>query len=150
MSYQAERRKYQRCDSVVCKALMSSDESRWDNAELFDLSGGGLSFYSGSTYAVGDRLFFNLYVYNMLSEFNIRLEGRIVRADGSKERHLYGVRFENMNKYHQVQIDELVKSKVTVKNTPEHDHVISEEEHMIFLMTRLNHRSHRLRTYNYK
>jgi c-di-GMP-binding flagellar brake protein YcgR len=129
---------------------MSSNESRWDNIELFDLSGGGLSFYSGTAFTEGERLFFNLYVYNMLSEFNIRLEGRIVRIDGSKGRHLYAVRFENMNKYHQVQIDELVKSKVTVKNTPEHDHVISEEEHMIFLMTRLNRRSHRLRANNYK
>jgi len=150
MSYLAERRKYQRCDSIVCKALISSNETKWDNAELFDLSAGCLSFYSGIAFAEEGKLHFNLYVYNMLSEFNIRLEGRIIRAEKGNGRNLFAVKFENMNKYQQVQLDELVKSKVTVKNAHEHEHVTSEEEYSIFLLTRLNRRSHRLRVYNYK
>jgi c-di-GMP-binding flagellar brake protein YcgR len=148
MSYLAERRKYKRCDSIVCKALMSVDESRWDNVELNDISAGGLSFYSSYKFEEKSRLFFNLYVYNMLSEFNIRLEGRVVRIDRNRGRNVYAVKFENINKYQQVQLDELVKSKVTVRNALEH--VVHEEEYSIFLFPRFRPKAHKMRIRNYK
>lgn len=148
MSYQAERRKYQRCDSIVCKALMSKDESRWENIELGDISAGGLSFHSSQIFGEKDKLYFNLYVYNMLSEFNIKLEGRIVRTERARGRNLIAVKFENINKYQQVQLDELIKSKVTVRNTREH--VIAEEEYSIFLFPRFRPRSRKIRISNYK
>lgn len=148
MSYQAERRKYQRCDSIVCKALMSRDESRWENIELNDISAGGLSFHSSHMFNEKDKLYFNLYVYNMLSEFNIKLEGRIVRVERTREKSRIAIKFENINKYQQVQLDELIKSRVTVRNA--HEQVISEEEYSIFLFPRFRPRSRKIRISNYK
>lgn len=148
MSYLAERRKYQRCDSIICKALMSVDESRWDSVELCDISAGGLGFYSKCSFDEKSKMFFNLYVYNMLSEFNIKLEGQVIRIDRDRGRNVYAVRFVNINKYQQVQLDELVKSKVTVKNAREH--VIHEEEYSIFLFPRFRPRTNKIRIHNYK
>lgn len=148
MSYSAERRKYQRCDSMICKALMSKDECRWDNIELSDISAGGLSFYSNCAFDDKTRLFFNLYVYNMLSEFNIKLEGHIIRVDRNRGKNVYAITFDNINKYQQVQLDELVKSRVTVRNA--HEHVIHEEEYSIFLFPKFRSRTHKIRIQNYK
>ena len=148
MSYFADRRKYQRCDNVVCKALMSLNETRWDNIELSDISAGGLSFNSNVAYDEKSKMYFNLYVYNMLSEFNIKLEGRIIRVDRSKGKYVYAIGFQNINKYQQVQLDELIKSKVTVRNAQEH--VIHEEEYSIFLFPRFRPGSHRIKIHNYK
>lgn len=150
MSYLAEKRKYQRCDSLVCKALISTDEARWESMELCDISAGGLLFSSRHSLHEGMKLYFNFYVYNMLSEFNIKLEGRIVRVDRSKSRILYAVCYENVNKYHQVQLDELVKSRISVRNSHEHEVVWKEEEYSILLLPRLRPRSRRLRISNYK
>ena len=148
MSYLAERRKYQRCDNIVCKALMSVDETRWENVDLRDISAGGLSFYSNCKFDEKAKVFFNLYVYNMLSEFNIKLEGRVIRIDRNRGRNAYAVKYENINKYQQVQLDELVKSKVTVRNALEH--VVHEEEYSIFLFPRFRSRTHKIRIRNYK
>lgn len=149
MSYLAEKRKYQRCDNLVCKALISTDETRWENMELCDISAGGLLFTTKHNLHEGIKLYFNLYVYNMLSEFNIKLEGRVVRVQRSKSRDIYAVRYENLNKYIQVQLDELIKSKMTVKNSPEHEFVLK-DEYSILLLPRLRPRSRRLRISNYK
>lgn len=147
MSYLAERRKYQRCDSLVCKVLISTNEVRWESIDLYDISAGGLLFTSYHHFSDNLKLYFNLYVYNMLSEFNIKLEGRILRVDRSKEIYVYAIKFENMNKYQQVQLDELVKSKITVRNT--HEHILN-EEYSILLLPRLRPRTRRLRISNYK
>ncbi len=150
MSYMAEKRKYQRCDNLVCKALISTDEMRWESMEICDVSAGGLMFATSHSLQAGMKLYFNLYVYNMLSEFNIKLEGRIVRVERSNGRNVYAVHYENLNKYLQVQLDELVKSKITVRNPHEHDFTLKEEEYSILLLPRLRSRSHRLRISEYK
>lgn len=150
MSYLAERRKYQRCDSLVCKALISTNEVRWENIDLCDISAGGLLFTSNYNFSDNSKLYLNLYVYNMLSEFIIKLEGKIIRVDRSKGKNIYAIKFETLNKYQQVQLDELVKSKVTVKNAHEHSASTSEEEYSMLLLPRLRPRMHRLRISNYK
>ncbi len=128
---------------------MSADEKHWVNSEIVDLSAGGLSFASSNaTLNENHRVFFNLYVYNMLSEFNIRVEGRIIRIDRSKEKRLYAVKFENFNKYQQVQLDELIKSKITLcdkKSEP-----MFEEEYSIFVFPKFRPRMHRIRLRNYR
>ena len=149
MPIHAERRKYQRCDSIICKAQMSIDEKRWVISELVDLSAGGLSFASSnSSFNEGCKVYFNLYVYNMLSEFNIKLEGSIIRIDRNNSKRLYSVKFENINKYQQVQLDELVKSKITICDR--HNGRVFEEEHSIFLFPKLSPRTNRIRLRNYK
>lgn len=148
MSYLAERRKYQRCDSLVCKALISTNEARWENIDLCDISAGGLQFTSHRNFSDKMKLYFNLYVYNMLSEFNIKLEGRVIRVIQSRGKNVYAIDFENMNKYQQVQLDELVRSKITVRNT--HEHIHKDEEYSMLLLPRMRLRTHRLRISNYK
>ncbi|MCX7749330.1 MAG: PilZ domain-containing protein [Clostridia bacterium] len=117
MTYFAERRKYQRCTSAVCKTLMSTDKKRWTEIELIDVSAGGLKFTSKNTYEVDTPLNFNICVYNMLSEFNMSLEGRITRMESEKGVLSYSVKFDNINKYQQIQLDEIIKSKITIKES---------------------------------
>lgn len=150
MSYLAEKRKYQRCDNPVCKALISTEETRWESMELYDISAGGLRFATNHSLHVGMKLYFNLYVYNMLSEFNIKLEGRIVRIERDQGKSIYAVQYENINKYQQVQLDELIKSKITVRNSYEHDFLLKEEECTLLLLPHFRSRPHRLRASNYK
>ena len=119
MAYQAEQRKYQRCNSIICKALMSTDSMRWENMDVVDISAGGLRFTSCKNFNLQSELCFNIYVYNMLAEFNLRLDGRIVRIDRNRDNTTYAVKFINVNKYYQVQLDELIKSKITVVSTPQ-------------------------------
>jgi PilZ domain. len=148
MSYFAERRRYQRCDSIICKALMSRDRVHWENVDLHDISAGGLSFVSDAAISHDKRLWFNLYVYNMLSEFNIMLESKVVRMDENSAMKIYSVKFENINKYQVVQLDELIKSKVTVRNS--HEAIVQQEEYSLFLMPGLRPRNRRIHIRSYK
>jgi hypothetical protein len=113
----AERRKYQRCTKTICKAFLSADGQRWNEVELSDISAGGLRFNSRKKYENNMHLKFNLNVYNALSEFNMKIEGNVLNSTLSKDKAEYAVKFENINKYTQVQLDEIIKSKVTVNNT---------------------------------
>lgn len=117
MTLFAERRKYQRCSSTICKAMISMDGRRWWDIELCDISAGGLKFASNSTYEVNMPVNLQLKVYNMLSEFDMRLEGHIVRVERQKDGYAYAVKFDSINKYNQVQLDEVIKSKITVSNS---------------------------------
>lgn len=149
MPYQVERRKYQRCHSVICKAQMSLDEKHWVNTDFIDLSAGGLSFASDDArLKEGTRIFFNLYVYNMLSEFNIKMEGSIIRVDNRKAKGIYSVKFENINKYHQIQLDELVKSKVSLYNI-KHEPVY-QEEYSTLLFPGIKPKTNKIKLINYK
>lgn len=112
----AERRKYQRCTKTICKAVMSTDGMRWNDVELCDISAGGLRFNSKSKFENNTHLKFNLNVYNALSEFNIKVEGNIINNAITKDKAQYVVKFDNINKYTQVQLDEVIKSKVTLSN----------------------------------
>lgn len=117
MTLFAERRKYQRCNSTVCRARLSTDKRRWGDIELCDISAGGLMFAANSTYDVDMPVQLQLTVYNMLSEFEMKLEGHIVRVQREKDRCCYSVKFDSINKYNQVQLDEVIKSKITVRNS---------------------------------
>lgn len=112
-----ERRKYKRCDTLVSKALVSTNKKKWESIELRDLSAGGLLFSSQRTFNENNMLYFDLSVYNMLSEFNGIFEGSIVRVDRDNENFIYAILFENIDEFKQVQLDELVKSKITIRNT---------------------------------
>lgn len=130
MTYFAERRKYQRCENPTCKTLISIDRACWKEVEVCDISAGGLKFTSSSNFELNKPICFNVTMYNMLSEFNMSLEGHIVRAEAGKNTQMYSIKLENLNKYVQVQLDEIIKSKVTVKNAV---HPVSEDGTYTFL-----------------
>ena len=64
------------------------------------------------------NLIFNLNVYNVLSEFNLKFEGRIISSMDKKDITEYSVKFNNIDKYTQVQLDEVIKSRVSISNHP--------------------------------
>lgn len=111
----ADQRKYQRSDHATGRATVSIDGKHWEAAEICDLSAGGLRFTSPTSYKIDTKLVFTLSIYNLLSEFKLRFEGQIVRCDEEHGECIYAVKFININPYDQVQLDEIVKSCVTVK-----------------------------------
>ncbi len=111
----AEHRKYQRCESKICKVEMSTNGLEWDWVELRDISAGGLKFVSETTYPFGSKVQFDLYVYSACSEFNMKLQGGIIRYERQKGINMYAVAFDSMDKCKRVQLDEIVKSKITVE-----------------------------------
>lgn len=116
MNHLVEKRRYQRCSNLICKVFVSVDEKDWELIDLMDISAGGLKFSSMEALNSSSKLFFQLYVYNMLSEFNLRAEAEVIRYEKCHTDNVYAVRFKNMPKYEQIQLDELAKSKICVTN----------------------------------
>jgi c-di-GMP-binding flagellar brake protein YcgR len=114
MNYLGDKRRYQRCSNLICNVLVSRDEKNWHSVDLIDISAGGMRFSAADVINVNSKLFFQLYVYNMLSEFNLRLEAQIIRYEKNSNESNYSVKFLEITKYHQIQLDELVKSKICV------------------------------------
>lgn len=113
-----EQRVYQRCTSTICKVHVSSDRRQWSDIGLCDVSAGGLKFTSRKSFEQHEQLYFDLSVYNMLSEFNMKFDGKIVRELKDDGMNTYSVKFDKPDKYTQIQLDELIKSKVSVKESP--------------------------------
>lgn len=111
-----EKRKFQRCSKIICKALISPDKKLWNEIEVIDISAGGLKFVSKKEYSVKEKFNVDLTVFNAYSEFNMRFEGIIVRKSTSNNETTYGVEFVNSNKYQQIQLDEIIKAKTSLKS----------------------------------
>lgn len=116
----AERRRYQRCTTNLCKVLLSTDEKKWKEAELIDISAGGLRITTKRMYEADKKLYVNLSIYNMLSEFNLRFEAVVLRREKCNEGFSYAVKFVNVCKYCQVQLDEIVKAKLSLRSDSMH------------------------------
>lgn len=112
-----EQRGYQRCTSIICKVHVSSDRRQWSDVGLCDVSAGGLKFTSSKSFEKDVQLYFDLSVYNMLSEFNMKFDGKIIRESNDDGMHTYSIEFDKPDKYTQIQLDELIKSKVTLKDS---------------------------------
>lgn len=117
MTLFAERRKYQRCSSAIGKAMISMDKKTWLDIEMCDISAGGLKFVSDAAYELGAQMDIQLKVYNMMSEFEMELEGNIIRIQEERNGYAYSVKFHSMDKYKRVQLDEVIKSKISVCNS---------------------------------
>ncbi|MCX7745641.1 MAG: PilZ domain-containing protein [Clostridia bacterium] len=120
MTYLVERRKYQRCYSSICNAHLSTDRKQWLEVDITDISAGGLKFSTYKEYAPDDLLHIDLHVYNMLSEFNVKFEGKVIRHEVVKGQNVYSIKFINVNRSSQIQLDEVIESKITVKNYKNH------------------------------
>ena len=120
MSDFVERRKFIRCSNTICHAIMTSDRKVWKKIELRNISAGGLRFESKEEYLEGQKLNFDLLIYNAFSEFNMQFEGEIAHIHQSGESTSYGVRFININKYCQIQLDEIIRAKVNITDSLSH------------------------------
>ncbi len=143
MAFSGESRKYQRCSNLVCKTQMSIDEKRWVDFEISDISAGGLKFISSNVFEKSVPLSFILNVFNMLSEFNLKFEGQITRVEMTKGKYEYAVRFSNIDKYTQIQLDEVIKSKITLNHI---SHCAPEDGSYTFLLMPHNKSSHYRKT----
>lgn len=143
MAHLSERRKYKRCNGIIARALVSKDKIRWVSFDIIDLSAGGMLFSSVHRYHVNTKLYFNLFIHNMLSECDIKIEGRVLRTDEINGMNTYAVQFENMNKYVTLQLDELVKSKLSVKDIPHRR--LGNEEYSKVLFPKIKPRLHKAR-----
>jgi hypothetical protein len=81
---------------------------------MLNISAGGLKFACSDLFETGTRLYFNIYVYNMLSEFNMKFEGIVMRSMKSRNTYSHAVKFDNVNKLYQVQLDELIRSRLSL------------------------------------
>lgn len=143
MVHLSERRKYKRCNGVIAKALVSRDKIRWASFDIIDLSAGGMLFSSVHRYNANMMLYFNLFIHNMLSECNIKIQGKVLRADEINGTNTYAVQFENMNKYEILQLDELVKSRISAKDIPHRS--LGNEEYSKLLFPKVMPRLHKAR-----
>lgn len=119
-----EHGKYQVCDKPISKAKMSLDGVQWFEIDVKDISASGISFTSTRDYDLNQVFFLNLSLYNAFSEFNLAFEGKVVRKDAGGDATEYGLKFINVNKYYTIQLDEIIRSHVTVKEDdkdPEED-----------------------------
>lgn len=139
-----ERRKYQRSIAQCAKTHISIDGNDWKEVEVVDISAGGLSFKTQRNFEPQTKLRFNVWVYCMMSEFNLKLEGSVIRGELHGKDTIYSVKFENVDKYTQVQLDEVIKSSVCVKK--ESYFPTMDDTTYTFMMIP-KFRTHRIRTY---
>ncbi len=114
MSQVFERRRYRRYGNAICKVTMSEDNKNWQEINILDISAGGLKFTSTEDLESDKNYHFDIAVYNMLSEFNMKFEGVIVRKEENSIEKTYAVKFINVNKHNQIQLDEVMESRITV------------------------------------
>ncbi|MDP4094997.1 MAG: PilZ domain-containing protein [Bacillota bacterium] len=117
MNYIAEHRKYQRCSSKICKAEIKAGDGEWDEVELKDISAGGLKFLSKRIYELQSPVCVDIFVYSVFSEFNMKLNGTIIRKDHDRDCLSYSVCFDSMDRYKRVQLDEIIKSKLCINDS---------------------------------
>ncbi len=145
MSQVSEKRKYQRCGNAVCKIMMSDDKKSWQEIDVCDISAGGLKFTSTNDLASENSYYFDIVVYNMLSKFDMKFEGQLVRKEENCNENTYAAKFINVNKYNQIQLDEVIESRITVSKQTQPAPSNEEGVYTFFLIPRM--RSRRIKLY---
>ncbi|MDP4182500.1 MAG: PilZ domain-containing protein [Bacillota bacterium] len=137
MNQVSEKRKYQRCTNAVCKIMLSCDKKHWEEIDLCDISAGGLKFTAKKDLESNANYYFDISVYNMLSEFNLKFEASMVRKEVNGNENNYAVKFINVNKYNQIQLDEVIESRIVVakQNQPRPNY--EEGVYTFFLIPRI-------------
>jgi len=107
-----ELRNYQRCSSSICNVYISKDKEKWEEIEFIDISAEGLGFASKKQFEINDRIYLNISVISGFSEFNMNFEGIIVKKQQGSVTSTYDAKFNNINKYQQIQLDEIIKNKM--------------------------------------
>jgi hypothetical protein len=139
MSFTSERRKYQRCYNMIGKVIISYNERDWMEIDLCDVSANGLRFMSNSKIDLNSKLYVHMYIYNMLSEFSLRFEADVLRYDNHSGKNEYAAKFCNVDKYKLIQLDEIVKSKISIRDIPK-SHMQEENNHALQFVPRAHSR----------
>lgn len=110
MENQDNQRLYQRGSHWGGRAKVSANGENWQNAEVADVSSGGLKFFSGVEYAEGDVLWFDLVLEGFLSEIAVKARGEVRRKIPYGGRFQYGIRFKDLSPEKKIQIDENIRN----------------------------------------
>ncbi|MCL2696779.1 MAG: PilZ domain-containing protein [Oscillospiraceae bacterium] len=105
---ETNRRAYKRDICHRSKVKVSMDGNRWDNAEVFDISAGGLKIVTNIMFDIGENLWFNLDMPEFLTDRQIKIEGTIRRQETDDEEGMfvYGVSFKDLSESVRIGIDE--------------------------------------------
>ena len=104
------QRAYNRGSHFNGEAQVSSDGDNWQQADVSDISSGGLMFCSPTEYAVGDRLWFDLVIRGFLSKFEVKSLGEVRRKIEHGKVFDYGIAFKGLSPEKKIQIDENVRN----------------------------------------
>jgi len=102
-----ERRVYQR-SKFDCDAKVSADGFAWKRIEVRDLSSGGLQMYLADDYEIGAKLWFDLILYGISTQFEVKVQGTVRRKDKTQHYQVYGISFINVPPDTKIRIDETI------------------------------------------
>lgn len=133
--------KYRKWYSPRCDSLISTDSKNWNSCEITEISASSLKLESSETYAIGEKLYFKLILYSGCSAFDMRVQAKII----SKLQNFYEVQFTDIQKHHQIQLDEIIKSNAQKNNDNLNHHHKFEEGVYTFAFTPVHRSSVKLR-----
>ena len=113
-----DKRSYQRGEHFYIDARVSRDQIRWRKAIINNLSSGGLQLMTDESFAVGDKLWFDLTIQGFFSEFDMKVNGEIRNEKKIDGKNAYGVVFLNLSHDKKILIDENIKNDRPVGGAP--------------------------------
>ena len=101
------RRAYKRDPDFCSDAKVSLDGEIWHDAQVYDISAGGLKFLTNVMFDIGEDLWFDLEIPEFLSHREeIKVKGTICRQANEEGKFLYGVAFTKITPELQIHLDE--------------------------------------------
>ena len=100
------RRHFSRTQKSICKFFISVNETRWYEAELYDISASGAKFFC-SKLKLEKECFVKIDILSGMSEFTFKTKAEIKRVEGD---NIYAVAFTELNKTSEIMLDEILNS----------------------------------------
>ena len=100
------RRHFYRSQKAICTFYVSTNETRWYEAELHDLSASGAKFFC-SKIKLEKECFVKINMLSGMSEFTFKTKAEIKRIEGE---NIYAVAFMDLNNTSKVMLDELLNA----------------------------------------
>ena len=106
------RRHFYRSQKSLCKFWVSINETRWYEADLYDMSASGAKFFC-SKIKLEKECFVKINILSGLSEFTFKTKAEIKRVEGD---NIYAVAFTDLSKSTQVMLDEILNANNQIFN----------------------------------
>ncbi len=99
------QRAYSRGQHFAYDGTVSVDGETWEKADISDLSSGGLKLVTKANHTQGDELWFDLVIYGFMSEFQVKVPGKICRKTDVAGKYQYGIEFIGLSQDTKIRID---------------------------------------------
>lgn len=106
------RRHFYRTQKSICKFFVSTNETRWYEVDVHDLSASGAKFFC-SKIKLEKECFVKINILSGLSEFTFKTKAEIKRVEGD---NIYAVAFTDLSKSTQVMLDEILNANNKIFN----------------------------------